>query len=150
MDTDDLDAQDLKWGGAGPAALENSVLLTLLGVGLVTVGLPLMAFSGTVMIFGTVLVLGGIAALGYGLLRGGWFLIIGYIRDFKAHWQWNYIKPALAGALVGLFFSLLFPPSAIILMPVGAAIFVHFTRKIKGDSALPRFPAPENSEQPRP
>lgn len=150
-DNDQLDAQDFKkWGGAGPAPLENSVLLTLLGVGFMTIGLPLTAFGGTVMIFGAILSVTGIAALGFGLIRGGWFLLVGYIRDFKAHWRRAYIKPAIAGAAAGLFFSLLFPPSAPILMLVGAAAVVHFARKIRGDTALPRFPAPADSGQPPP
>lgn len=149
-DNDQLDVQDLKWGGAGPVPLESSVLLTLLGIGLMTVGLPLMAFGGTVMVFGGILAVAGAAALGFGLIRGGWFLLVGYLHDFKTHWHPAYIKPAIAGAIVGLFFSLLFPPAAPILMLVGAAIVVHFTRKIKGDTALPQFPAPGGSENSQP
>lgn len=149
MDTDDLDKQDLKWGGAGPAPLENSVLLTLAGIGFLCVGLPLMAFGGTVMIFGGILsVLGGLA-LAYGLIRGGLFLVIGYLKDFVTHWQSAYTGPAILGAVLGLFLSLLYLPAAPILMVVCAALAVHFVRKVKGDTAFPSYPPPRSADSDR-
>lgn len=140
MDTDQIDKQDLKWGGAGPRALEQSVLLTLGGIGLLCVGLPLLAFGGTIMIFGAILSgLGGLA-LGFGFVRGGLFLLAGYIKDFMGHWQKDYILPALGGGLFGLFLSLLYLPAAPVLVIFCTALAVHLARKIKGDTAFPSYP----------
>lgn len=139
-----IDYNQIKLGNAAPPSLEGSVLLTLLGTGLIVLGFPLLAFSGGVYIFALILVVLGITAFAYGVFKGGMLVIAGYIRDFRKHWKPRYKKAALIGAFIGLFFSLLFLPAAPVLMVVGAATAVHFVRKAEGDTAFPSFPA-ENS-----
>lgn len=149
-----IDYKSVRLGTGAPASLELSVLLTLGGVGLAVVGLPLLVFGGTIHFFGMILGIAGIVLFGYGLITGGYTIIKAYVQDFRTHWRRQYIKGALIGAAVGLFMSLLFIPAAPILMLTGAALGVHFTRKLAGDTAFPALP-PEDSdthkvdEQPR-
>ncbi len=141
-----IDYNQIKLGQGAPAPLEVSVILTLLGAGLIIIGFPLLAFGGSIFIFAVILLLGGLGAFAYGVLRGGVFVLAGYLRDFRQHWQPRYKKPAFVGAVIGLFFSLLFLPSAPILMIVGAATAVHFARNAEGDQAFPSFPGAASSQ----
>ncbi|HEY0900772.1 MAG TPA: hypothetical protein VGD95_01485, partial [Micavibrio sp.] len=136
-----IDYNRIKLGHGAPASLEASVILTLVGAGLILIGFPLMAFGGTIYIFAIIFLVAGVCAFTYGVLKGGVFVLAGYLRDFRQHWKPRYKKPALIGALVGLFFSLLFLPAAPVLMIVGAATAVHFARKAEGDQAFPSFHA---------
>ena len=142
-----IDYNRIKLGNAAPASLEGSVILTLIGAGLIIIGFPLLAFGGSIYIFAVILMIAGLCAFTYGVLKGGVVVLAGYMRDFKRHWKPRYKKPALIGALIGLFFSLLFLPSAPILMIVGAATAVHFARKAEGDQAFPSFPARDSDTQ---
>ncbi len=94
---------------------------------------------------GLILFIVGAIAFIYGAIKGGFFIIAGYLRDFRKHWRPQYRNVAIFGALIGLFFSLLYLPAAPILMIVGAATAVHFARRAEGDTALPSFP-PSDSD----
>ncbi len=135
-----IDYNQIRLGNAGPPSLEGSVILTLVGAGLIVLGFPLLAFGGGIYIFAAIIMMVGIAAFAYGVFKGGVLIIAGYMRDFRKHWQPRYKKAAIIGALVGLFFSLLFLPAAPVLMIVGAATAVHFARRAEGDTAFPSFP----------
>lgn len=135
-----IDYNQIRLGNAAPASLEGSVILTLVGAGLIVLGFPLLAFGGAVYIFAAIIMLAGIAAFSLGVFKGGVLILAGYIRDFRKHWKPRYKKAAFIGALAGLFFSLLFLPAAPVLMIVGAATAVHFARKAEGDTAFPSFP----------
>lgn len=147
MSDDQIDYKDIRLGGGAPASLELSVIMTLAGAGLVIIGFPLLAFGGGVYIFGLLLTLFGLLAFLYGAFKGGFIIIAGYINDFKKHWRPQYKKPAIIGALIGLFFSLLYLPAAPVLMIVGAATAVHLARKAEGDTAFPAFPAEDSDTQ---
>ncbi len=137
---DHIDYNQIKLGNAAPASLEGSVILTLVGAGLIVLGFPLLAFGGGVYIFAAIVMLAGLSAFAYGVFKGGVLILAEYIRDFRKHWNPRYKKAAFIGAFIGLFFSLLFLPAAPVLMIVGAATAVHFMRKAEGDSAFPSFP----------
>lgn len=137
---DHIDYGALRLGNAEPVSLERSVLLTLAGAALAVVGFPLLAFDGGVYIFSLVMLFAGMAAFFCGFLGGCYLIIAGYVHDFRAHWQPRYKKAAFWGALVGLFFSLLYYPAAPVLIVAGAAVAVHLVRKAGGDTAFPSFP----------
>lgn len=145
MSNDQIDYKDIKLGDGAAARVESSVLLTLAGASLLIIGFPLLAFGGAVHLFGLIVFMVGLLAFLYGAFQGGFFILAGYLRDFKKHWRPQYRNVAVLGALVGLFFSLLFLPAAPILMAFCAATAVHFARKAEGDTALPSFP-PQDSD----
>lgn len=143
--TEQIDYNQIKLGNNAPASLEISVILTLLGAALIVLGFPLLAFGGSIYIFALLLMMGGVGAFAYGVLKGGVFVLAGYMRDFREHWKPRYKKSAFIGALIGLFFSLLYLPAAPVLMIVGAATAVHFARKAEGDQAFPSFSPDERT-----
>lgn len=149
MSDDHIDYHSIKLGRGAPEVLESSVLLTLAGAGLILMGFPFSAFGGAAQIFGLVLLVGGGVVFLYGALTGGFFIISGYVGDFREHWRPRYKKALLIGALAGLFFSLPYLPAAPILMIVCAVVAVHFVRKASGDTAFPSFPAEDSDTRQR-
>lgn len=126
--------------------LQYSVMFTLFGAVFMVLGFPFLAFGGGLYIFGVIIFLIGLAAFTYGVFEGGLVVIGGYFKDFRKHWRPHYKKPALIGALIGLFISLIYWPVAPIFMLIGAAIGVHWARKADGDTAFQTLPDPVATE----